>query len=202
MSALENLPLTARTSEFLARKSHLMLIDGKWVAAQSGQTLEVLNPADESLLAIVPFAGEADVNAAVEAAQRAFNSPGWAKMKPDQRQRLLLRLADLVEEHAKTLAEIESLDNGKSAVIAEFVDVALSASYLRYMAGWATKIEGSTMDLSLAFMPNNEFVGFTRREPVGVVGAIVAWNFPLLLACWKLGPALATGCMVVLKPAE
>lgn len=202
MSALENLPLTARTSEFLARKSHLMLIDGKWVAAQSGQTLEVLNPADESLLAIVPFAGEADVNAAVEAAQRAFNSPGWAKMKPDQRQRLLLRLADLVEEHAKTLAEIESLDNGKSAVIAEFVDVALSASYLRYMAGWATKIEGSTMDLSLAFMPNNEFVGFTRREPVGVVGAIVAWNFPLLLACWKLGPALATGCTVVLKPAE
>lgn len=202
MSALENLPLTARTNEFLARKSHLMLIDGKWVAAQSGQTLEVLNPADESLLATVPFAGEADVNAAVEAAQRAFNSPGWAKMKPDQRQRLLLRLADLVEEHAKTLAEIESLDNGKSAVIAEFVDVALSASYLRYMAGWATKIEGSTMDLSLAFMPNNEFVGFTRREPVGVVGAIVAWNFPLLLACWKLGPALATGCTVVLKPAE
>ena len=194
--------LTQRATDFLARRTHTMLIGGQWLAASSGQTLEVTNPADESLLGTVPSASASDVDAAVRAARQAFESPAWAKMRPDQRQRLLLRLADLVEEHAKTLAEIESLDNGKSVAIAEHVDVALVASYFRYMAGWATKIEGSTLDVSIPFMPQNEFVGYTRKEPVGVVGAIVAWNFPLLLAAWKLGPALATGCTVVLKPAE
>ena len=174
--------LTQRATDFLARRTHTMLIGGQWLAASSGQTLEVTNPADESLLGTVPSASASDVDAAVRAARQAFESPAWAKMRPDQRQRLLLRLADLVEEHAKTLAEIESLDNGKSVAIAEHVDVALVASYFRYMAGWATKIEGSTLDVSIPFMPENEFVGYTRKEPVGVVGAIVAWNFPLLLA--------------------
>ena len=202
MNAPQRTALSQRATDFLARHNHAMLIGGKWVASSNGQTLDVLNPADESLLATVPAATKADVDAAVGAARQAFESSAWSKMRPDQRQRLLLRLADLVEEHGKTLAEIESLDNGKSALIAEVVDVALSASYLRYMAGWATKIEGSTMDLSLALSPKTEFVGYSRKEPVGVVGAIVAWNFPLLLACWKLGPALATGCTVVLKPAE
>ncbi len=202
MKATENPQVNSRTLEFLARQNHAMLIDGKWVAARSGQTIEVVNPASEVVLGTVPAAGVEDVDAAVQAARRAFVAPAWAKMRPDQRQRLLLRLADLVEEHAKTLAEIESLDNGKSVLIAEAVDVALAASYFRYMAGWATKIEGSTLDVSIPFAPHNEFVGYTRKEPVGVVGAIVAWNFPLLLAAWKLGPALATGCTVVLKPAE
>lgn len=202
MNAPQSLALTPRAADFLARRNHLMLIGGRWLPSGNGQTLDVLNPADESLLATVPAATEADVDAAVNAARQAFESSAWSRMRPDQRQRLLLRLADLVEEHGKTLAEIESLDNGKSALIAEVVDVALSASYLRYMAGWATKIEGSTMDLSLALSPRTEFVGYSRKEAVGVVGAIVAWNFPLLLACWKLGPALATGCTVVLKPAE
>lgn len=194
--------LTAATTDFLGRHHHRMLIGGQWVASSNGQTLDVLNPADESLLATVPAATEADVERAVMAARQAFEAPGWAKMRPDQRQRLLLRLADLIEANARTLAEIESLDNGKSVAIAEAVDVALSASYFRYMAGWATKIEGSTLDVSIPFAPQNEFVGYTRKEPVGVVGAIVAWNFPLLLASWKLAPALATGCSVVLKPAE
>ena len=202
MNAPQPPVLTAATTEFLARGNHRMLIGGQWVASSNGQTLEVLNPADETVLATVPAATEADVNRAVEAARQAFEAPGWAKMRPDQRQRLLLRLADLIEANARTLAEIESLDNGKSAAIAEAVDVALSASYFRYMAGWATKIEGSTLDVSIPFAPQNEFVGYTRKEPVGVVGAIVAWNFPLLLASWKLAPALATGCTVVLKPAE
>lgn len=202
MNASQPTVLTAATTQFLARRNHRMLIGGQWVASSNGQTLEVLNPADETLLATVPAATEADVNRAVEAARQAFEAPGWAKMRPDQRQRLLLRLADLIEANARTLAEIESLDNGKSAAIAEAVDVALSASYFRYMAGWATKIEGSTLDVSIPFAPQNEFVGYTRKEPVGVVGAIVAWNFPLLLASWKLAPALATGCTVVLKPAE
>lgn len=202
MNAPQQPVLTAATAEFMARRNHRMLIGGQWVASSNGQTLDVLNPADESLLATVPAATEADVDRAVQAARQAFEAPGWAKMRPDQRQRLLLRLADLIEANARTLAEIESLDNGKSVAIAEAVDVALSASYFRYMAGWATKIEGSTLDVSIPFAPQNEFVGYTRKEPVGVVGAIVAWNFPLLLASWKLAPALATGCTVVLKPAE
>ncbi len=202
MNAPLNPVLTAATTEFLARRNHCMLIGGQWVASSNGQRLEVLDPADESLLATVPAATEADVDRAVQAARQAFEAPGWAKMRPDQRQRLLLRLADLIEANARTLAEIESLDNGKSVAIAEAVDVALAASYFRYMAGWTTKIEGSTLDVSIPFAPQNEFVGYTRKEPVGVVGAIVAWNFPLLLASWKLAPALATGCTVVLKPAE
>ena len=202
MNNTNDIQLTSRSIEFLARKNHAMLIGGKWLPSSNGATLAVHNPADESVLGTVPAATEADVDAAVGAARQAFESPAWGRMRPDQRQRLLLRLADLVEEHAKTLAEIESLDNGKSVVIAEHVDVALVASYFRYMAGWATKIEGSTLDVSIPFAPQNEFVGYTRKEPIGVVGAIVAWNFPLLLAAWKLGPALATGCTVVLKPAE
>lgn len=202
MNAVHKELLNTRAIEFLARRNHCMLIDGQWVASSSGQTLDVLNPADESILGTVPAATEMDVDAAVRAARRAFEAPAWAKMRPDQRQRLLLRLADLIEEHASTLAQIESLDNGKSVAIAEAVDVALAASYFRYMAGWATKIEGSTLDISIPFAPKNEFIGYTRKEPVGVVGAIVAWNFPLLLAAWKLAPALATGCTVVLKPAE
>ncbi|MBI2309089.1 MAG: aldehyde dehydrogenase family protein [Rhodocyclales bacterium] len=198
----ETVSVTPCTREFLSTHHHRMLIDGRWVDGSSGETLAVLNPATETVLATVPAGSAADVDAAVQAARRAFVSPAWAKMKPDQRQRLLLRLADLVEAHARTLAEIESLDNGKPAAVAEAVDVALAASYFRYMAGWATKIEGSTLDVSIPFAPQAEFVGYTRREPVGVVGAIVAWNFPLLLAAWKIAPALATGCTVVLKPAE
>ena len=150
----------------------------------------------------VPAGQPADIDAAVIAARQAFDSGPWSRVKPAERERLLLRLADLMEQNARTLAEIESIDNGKSANIAQAVDVALAISYFRYMAGWATKIEGSTVDVSVPFMPKHEFVNYIRREPVGVVAAVVAWNFPLLLAAWKLGPALATGCTVVLKPAE
>lgn len=194
--------LTSKTNEFLARGKHRMLIGGQWVDAAGGQTLTVLNPASEEVIATVAAGQQSDVNAAVAAARKAFDCGPWSRMKPAERERLLLRLADLMEQNARTLAEIESIDNGKSADMAQAVDVALGISYLRYMAGWATKIEGSTVDVSVPFMPDAEFVNYTRREPVGVVAAIVAWNFPLLLACWKLGPALATGCTVVLKPAE
>jgi phenylacetaldehyde dehydrogenase len=194
--------LSSKTHDFFACKNHKMLIGGQWVDAADGQTLEVINPATEAVIATVPAGQPGDVDAAVRAARRAFDSGPWSRAKPVERERLLLRLADLMEQNARTLAEIESIDNGKSAAIAEAVDVALCISYMRYMAGWATKIEGSTVDVSVPFMPNNEFVNFTRREPVGVVAAIVAWNFPLLLATWKLAPALATGCTVVLKPAE
>lgn len=194
--------LSSKTHDFFARRKHRMLIGGQWIDAAGGQTLAVINPASEAVIATVAAGQKSDIDAAVAAARKAFDSGPWSRMKPAERERLLLRLADLMEQNARTLAEIESLDNGKSAAIAQAVDVSLSISYLRYMAGWATKIEGSTVDVSVPFMPNAEFVNYTRREPVGVVAAIVAWNFPLLLACWKLGPALATGCTVVLKPAE
>jgi phenylacetaldehyde dehydrogenase len=194
--------LSSKTHDFLARGKHRMLIGGQWVDAAGGQTLTVVNPASEAVIATVAAGQQSDVDAAVAAARKAFDSGPWSRARPAERERLLLRLADLMEQNARTLAEIESLDNGKSAAIAQAVDVGLSISYLRYMAGWATKIEGSTVDVSVPFMPQAEFVNYTRREPVGVVAAIVAWNFPLLLACWKLGPALATGCTVVLKPAE
>jgi phenylacetaldehyde dehydrogenase len=138
----------------------------------------------------------------VKAARRAFEDSAWSRMRPVERERLLLKLADLVEQNAQAIAEIESIDNGKSVQMALAVDVALAIDFFRYMAGWATKIEGSTVDVSVPYAMQSEFVAYTRREAVGVVAAIVPWNFPLLIAAWKLGPALATGCTVVLKPAE
>lgn len=194
--------LSPAAREFLAKRDHSMLIDGRWVKSSSGESIEVVNPANEEIIARVPAGSAKDVDAAVRAASRAFESGSWAGMKPQDRERLLLKLADLLEQNAQAMAEIESIDNGKSAVIAKAVDVSLSVSFLRYMAGWATKVEGSTVDVSVPFVPGGNFHAYTRREPVGVVAAIVAWNFPLLLCCWKLGPALATGCTVVLKPAE
>lgn len=193
--------VSAATVEFF-KKSHRMLINGQWVDAICGARLEVCDPADEREIATVPAGDQQDIDLAVTAARKAFESGEWHDMRPVQRERLLLKLADLIEANALSIAEIESIDNGKSMTVARYVDVALTVDFFRYMAGWATKIEGSTNDLSAPFAPDNKFVAFTRKEPIGVVGAIVAWNFPLLLAAWKLGPALATGCTVVLKPAE
>jgi phenylacetaldehyde dehydrogenase len=138
-----------------------------------------------------------DVDRAVRAARRAFESGPWPEQTASARGRLLWKLADLLEANADELAELESLDNGKPRVVARAADVPLSVDCLRYMAGWATKLEGATIPISV---PGH--VAWTLREPVGVVGQIIPWNFPLLMAAWKLGPALATGCTVVLKPAE
>lgn len=193
--------VSAKASAFLRRQRHQMLIDGAWVDG-GGQHLQVLNPANEELIAEVPAGDVRDIDRAVRAARTAFEDGPWSKMRPAERQRLLLRLADLIERDAQTIAEIESIDNGKSVQMALAVDVALAIDFFRYMAGWATKIEGSTVDVSVPYAMQQEFVAYTRREPVGVVAAIVPWNFPLLIAAWKLGPALATGCTVVLKPAE
>ncbi|HEY0885263.1 MAG TPA: aldehyde dehydrogenase family protein, partial [Ramlibacter sp.] len=179
-----------------------MLIGVEWVEAASGETLAVVDPASGEKFASVPAGGAEDIDRAVAAARRAFESGDWPKMRPVDRERLLLKFADLVEANAQELAEIESLDNGKPVTMARHVDVALVVDFLRYMAGWATKIEGSTMDVSVPIVRDREFFGFTRREPVGVVGAIIPWNFPLLMAAWKVAPALATGCTMVLKPAE
>ena len=179
-----------------------MLIGAEWRDAISGASLDVRDPATGETVTTVPAADAADVDLAVRQARTAFESREWGAARPVDRERWLLRLADLVDRHAQELAEIETVDNGKPLVMSQRVDVPSAADFLRYCAGWATKLEGSTVELSMPAFRRNEFFGYTRREPVGVVGAIIPWNFPLLMAVWKVGPALATGCTVVLKPAE
>jgi phenylacetaldehyde dehydrogenase len=182
---------------FLGRNASL-LIDGKLVQALSGKTFEVYNPATGTVIANVPEAEKADVDLAVAAARRAFDNGAWAKIGPSGRSKILWKLADLIERDLEELAEIESIDNGKPYAVARVADLPLTVDIFRYMAGWATKITGSTLPLSLP----GEYLSYTVREPVGVVGQIIPWNFPLLMAAWKLAPALAAGCTVVLKAAE
>jgi phenylacetaldehyde dehydrogenase len=179
-----------------------ILINGQWGPAADGTTFATLNPATEEKLADVPAGGAADVDRAVKAARKAFETGPWPKLTPSERGKLLWKLADLLEKHTDEFAEIESLDNGKPVAVARAADVPLAVDLFRYMAGWATKIEGSTIPISVPYTPGAEYLAYTVREPVGVVGQIIPWNFPLLMAAWKLGPALATGCTVVLKPAE
>ncbi len=143
-----------------------------------------------------------DINRAVRAARRAFEDGPWSRMTPSDRGRLIWKIGDLILEHADELAQLESLDNGKPVGVARAADVPLAADLFHYMAGWATKIEGNTINISVPYMPGANFHSYTLREPVGVVGQIIPWNFPLLMAAWKLGPALTTGNCVVLKPAE
>ena len=186
-----------KTAEFVTRK-HRMLIDGKFVTAASGKTFPVYNPATGEVIAQVPEAETADVELAVKTARRAFDGGPWSRMTPSQRGSLLWKLADLIEANLEEIAEIESLDNGKPLSVARVADLPLTIDMFRYMAGWATKISGRTLSLSTPA----EFHSYTLREPVGVVAQIIPWNFPLLMAAWKLAPALATGCTVVLKVAE
>lgn len=188
-------------ARWLAKPKH-NLIGGKWVPAASGKRFDVLNPADTSLLARVPDSNREDINRAVGAARRAFESGPWRSMTPSERGKLLWRIGDLILKHQDQLAELESLDNGKPRAVARIADVPLAADLFHYMAGWATKIEGHTIPISVPYARLARFHAFTTREPVGVVGQIIPWNFPLLMAAWKLGPALTTGNCVVLKPAE
>ena len=178
------------------------LIGGKWVPAASGNTFDVFNPADGSIIARVPNSQREDIDRAVTAARRAFESGPWPSMTPSERGKFLWRVGDLLLEHADEFAELESVDNGKPRAVARVADVPLSADLFHYMAGWATKIEGNTIPISVPYAPGARFHAFTSREPVGVVGQIIPWNFPLLMAAWKLGPALTAGNCVVLKPAE
>lgn len=189
--------LGARAANFAA-SSHRMLIDGRFVAASSGKTFAVLNPATGEEICQVPEADHVDVDIAVRAARRAFDSGVWPSMSPSKRGQLLWKLADLLEQHTDEFAELESLDNGKPVSVARVADLPLAVDLLRYMAGWATKTLGSTIPLSAG----NDFLSYTVREPIGVVAQIIPWNFPLLMAAWKLGPALSTGCTVILKLAE
>ena len=176
-----------------------MFINGKWVDAASGKTFPTYNPATGEVLANVAEGDREDIDRAVKAARAAFDSGPWSKMTPSERGGLIWKLADLIEKNAEEFAQLESLDNGKPAAIARLADVPGTIDLFRYMAGWATKIEGNTIPISAR---GAKFLAMTLREPVGVVGQIIPWNFPLMMASWKLGPALAAGCTVILKPAE
>ncbi len=189
--------VTADNREFLARR-HKLLIGGKWVDAVSGKTFPVYNPADGRKLADVAEGGAEDVDRAVEAARKAFEEGPWPKLKPTERAKLVYRLADLIEEHGDELAQLETLDNGKPITDARNVDVAFSCELLRYMSGWATKLNGESIPVSIP----GDWHCYTIREPIGVVGQIVPWNFPLMMAVWKIAPALSVGCTIILKPAE
>ena len=176
---------------------HGLLIGGERPPAADGQTFETIDPSTGRPIADIPQGGKEDVDRAVRTAREAFEDGRWTSLPPAQRSRLMLGLAELLEENGDVVAELEALDNGKPVGLARMVDVRLAIEHLRYFAGWPTKISGETVPVSL---PNT--LCYTRKEPVGVAGQIIPWNFPLLMAAWKVAPALAAGCTIVLKPAE
>jgi phenylacetaldehyde dehydrogenase len=200
-TALKIAPPDDKVTSFVSRK-HKILINGKWVEAASGKTFPTYNPATGEILAQVAEGDREDIDRAVKAARNAFETGRWSQLTASERGRLIWKLADLLEENLEEFAELESLDNGKPLKVARAADVPLAVDLFRYMAGWATKIEGNTIPISVPYTPGAKYLAYTLREPVGVVGQIIPWNFPLLMAAWKLGPALATGNTVVLKPAE
>jgi aldehyde dehydrogenase (NAD+) len=180
----------------VAIKATKLLINNRWVNSESGKTFPTINPATGEEIAQVAEADAADVNKAVRAARTAFDGGAWRKMSAAERGRILNRLADLIERNADELALLESLDNGKPYKVARAADLPLTVACYRYYAGWADKVQGKTIPIA------GDYFCYTRHEPVGVVGQIIPWNFPLLMQAWKLGPALATGNTVVMKPAE
>src|SRR5216683_3003012 len=199
--AISPFQIDPRVADYI-EKPRKMLINGKWVNAASGKTFPSYNPATGEVLAQVAEADREDIHQAVKAAREAFEHGPWRRMTASERGRLVWKLADLLDKNIEEFAYLESLDNGKPLTIAKAADVPLAVDLFRYMAGWATKIEGNTIPISVPYTPGAKYLAYTLKEPVGVVGQIIPWNFPLLMAAWKLGPALATGCTVVLKPAE
>jgi acyl-CoA reductase-like NAD-dependent aldehyde dehydrogenase len=176
-------------------RKYQLFIDGKWIDAESGKTFETPNPATGATLAEVAEADKADIDKAVAAARRAFEGK-WSKISARERGRMLYKLSQLIESHAQELAELETADNGKPLRESLYVDIAQVVENFEYFAGYATKIEGTTIPVP------GQMLNYTLREPIGVCGQIIPWNFPLLMAAWKLAPALAAGNTIVLKPAE
>lgn len=201
VTALPNVQLQDKVTDFIS-KPRKMLINGKWTEAASGKTFPTYDPSTGEVLARIAEGDREDIDRAVKAARAAFDTGPWSRMTASERGRAIWKLADLIEQHLQEFAELESLDNGKPLKVARAADVPLAVDLFRYMAGWATKIEGNTIPISVPYTPGAKYLAYTLREPVGVVGQIIPWNFPLLMAAWKLGPALATGCTVVIKPAE
>ena len=192
--------IAERLSSDLAARPQLLLIDGQAVPARSGETFATINPATGEEIAQVARGGVEDVAHAVAAARRAFDNPSWRRMSAVERSNLLLKLADLIERDAEELAVLECLDNGKPASLTRWVEVEGAIRTFRYFAGWPTKFGGETLPVS----PRSgaHILNYTTREPVGVAALIVPWNYPLSMAAWKVAPALAAGCTVILKPAE
>ena len=186
---------------FMSRPKKL-LIGGEWIDSISGMTFPTYDPATGEVITQVAEGIKEDIDKAVKAARKAFESGPWPKMTPSERGRLIWKLADMIEGHLEEFAQLETLDNGKPITVSRIADVPLAADLFRYMAGWATKIEGNTIPISVPYASETQYHAYTSREPVGVVGQIIPWNFSLLMAAWKLGPALAAGCTVILKPAE
>jgi phenylacetaldehyde dehydrogenase len=193
----EPIQLRHSVEEFLSQPRKL-LIGGQWVGAQSGKNFETRNPATGEVLAQVAEGGRIEIDQAVAAARKAFETGPWPDVSPAERGRLLWKVADLIEQNLEELAELETLDNGKPLLFSRIVDVPSAVGFFRYMAGWATKVEGTTIPISA----RGKYFAYTVREPIGVVGQIIPWNYPLVMAAWKLAPALAVGCTCVLKPAE
>ena len=179
-----------------ALKPFRLFIDGKWEAAVSSRTIPVLNPATGEQLTTVPDAGPEDVDRAVKAARRAFEKGFWRKMNVSQRERIIWRIGELIEKNKEELGLLESLNNGKTYLEALRGDIPPTADIFYYYAGWTRKIYGETIPV------DGKYLNYTLREPVGVVGMITPWNYPMLLAAWKVAPALATGCSMVIKPSE
>jgi phenylacetaldehyde dehydrogenase len=190
-----------RAASFVAKQGKL-LINNRWVDAASGKTFTTYNPATGEPLARIAEGDKEDIDRAVAAARKAFDGGAWGKLSPSERGRLIWKLADLLEQNTEEFATLETLDNGKPLNVARAADVPLAVDCFRYFAGWATKLEGNTIPLSVPYAKGAKFLAYTTRNPVGVVGQIIPWNFPLLMAAWKLAPALTMGCCIVLKPAE
>ncbi|AFJ47058.1 aldehyde dehydrogenase family protein [Shimwellia blattae] len=186
---------------FLDRQ-HGLFIDGQWVSASSEQRLPVFNPASGRQISSTADASAGDVDQAVTSAWRAFTDRRWSGMLPAQRERVLLRFADLVEQYSEELAQLETLEQGKSINISRAFEVGCTLNWMRYTAGLTTKITGQTLDVSIPLPPGARYQAWTRKEPVGVVAGIVPWNFPLMIGIWKVMPALAAGCSIVIKPSE
>jgi len=197
-TATQAIPVDENVSKYVAKKRQ-MLINGKWVDAASGKTFPTYNPATGEVLAHVAEGDKEDVDRAVAAARAAFDKGPWRNITPSERGRVIWKLADLLEKRLEEFAQLECLDQGKPLGLTRMVDIPTSIDQLRYYAGWATKVEGSTIPISAH---GAKFLAYTLREPIGVVGQIIPWNFPMIMATLKLAPALATGCTVVLKPAE
>jgi phenylacetaldehyde dehydrogenase len=199
--AAEATVLDPRVVEFVSGPRQ-MFVDGQWVDALSGQRFDTVDPATETVITTVPHSGAEDVDRAVGAARRAFESGPWSTMTPAERQRLLWQIGEGIYHRAEVFAQLETIDNGKSVAVARAVDVTWAAEIFLYYAGWATKIEGRTIPVSVPWAPGGRFHAYTLREPVGVCAQIIPWNFPLVMAAFKVAPALACGNTVILKPAE
>jgi len=198
---MNDVALSSAVTAFVAR-DHLHFIDGRWREAVAGGRMDVFDPASGRQVSTVARGDTSDIDLAVRAAHAAFQGQVWTGLTPSDRERILLRFADLVERANEELAQLETVNQGKSINLARMIDAGAAPGYMRYIAGLATKIRGETFDVSIAAIPGARYTAYSIRQPIGVVAAISPWNFPMLIGLWKIMPALAAGCSVVLKPSE